>query len=88
MQDGQVETPVKTLYWDYYQYVVSHPVRWDQPTALLYGEADNLCEYDYVRGFAGQCRAEMTVLEKGEHFFHTEEQLAFLRQWLDNHIMD
>lgn len=87
-QEGQVETPMKTLSWDYYQYVVNHPVQWDQPTALLYGEADALCEYDTVKRFAEHSRADLTVMEQGEHFFHTEEQLAFLRQWLQEQIRE
>ena len=88
MQEQEVRTPVKTLYWDYYQYVREHPVSWNHRTALLYGEADNLCEYEYVKGFADRCHAKMTVLKAGEHFFHTREQLTFLRQWLQERIMD
>lgn len=30
-----IETPAKTLYWDYYQYVCDHPVQWEKPTAIL-----------------------------------------------------
>lgn len=88
LQEQEVQTPVKTLYWDYYQYVKTHPVRWNHPTALLYGEADNLCEYDCVKQFAGRCNAAMTVMKEGEHFFHTGEQLAFFRQWLQCRIQD
>ncbi|MDR2933053.1 MAG: alpha/beta hydrolase [Oscillospiraceae bacterium] len=81
-----VVTPAKTLYWDYYQYVLSHPVRWDKPTAILYGSKDSLCERNYVDAFAVQTGAELTVMPDGEHFFHTEEQLMFYRRWLEGHI--
>ena len=39
-QQKEIVTPFKTLYWDYYQYVVEHPVAWDKKTALLYGAKD------------------------------------------------
>lgn len=82
----QIATPFKTLYWDYYQYVVEHPVAWKKKTALLYGAKDFLCELDYVKGFADRAHADMTVYEEGEHFFHTEEQIAFYRDWLIKQI--
>lgn len=81
-QEEEVETPIKTLSWDYYQYVVGNPVAWEKPTAILYGAQDNLCEFEVVSRFANQNHADMTVLENGEHFFHTEEHLFFFRQWL------
>lgn len=81
-REGEIETPAQTLYWDYYQYVLEHPVEWNVPTAILYGGADELCEYEYVKAFAGRSHADMTVLEGGEHYFHTDAQLSFLRQWL------
>lgn len=81
-REQAIETPVKTLYWDYYQDVLRRPVIWEKPTAMLYGARDTLCEWAAVSAFARRTGAEMTVLEDGEHFFHTDAQLAFLRQWL------
>ena len=83
-QQKEIVTPFKTLYWDYYQYVIEHPVEWNKKTALLYGAKDFLCEYEIVKNFADRAHAEMTVLDEGEHFFHTEEQIAFYRDWLTN----
>ena len=85
-REGEIATPAKTLYWDTYQYTIAHPVRWQKPTALLYGDQDALCAYEDVRAFAERSGAEMTVLDGGEHFFHTDAQLAFYRQWLKAHI--
>lgn len=82
----QIATPFKTLYWDYYRYAVEHPVAWEKKTALLYGAKDFLCEFDYVKDFADRAHADMTVYEEGEHFFHTEEQMAFYRDWLIKQI--
>lgn len=86
-QEQEIPTPVKTLYWDYYQYVLEHPVEWHKPTALLYGAKDNLCEFEYVDRFAKCIQADITVFKDGEHFFHTDAQLAFLRQWLQSHLL-
>jgi predicted alpha/beta-fold hydrolase len=85
-KERKIATPVKTLYWDYYQYVLSHPVEWNKKTALLYGSNDNFCEFDFVSDFAKRTHAEMTILENGEHYFHTEKQLVFFREWLRDNI--
>ena len=87
-QQKEIVTPFKTLYWDYYQYVVEHPVVWDKKTALLYGAKDFLCEFDFVKSFADRAHADMTVFEEGEHFFHTEEQVAFYQAWLTKQIKE
>jgi alpha-beta hydrolase superfamily lysophospholipase len=86
-QEREIPTPVKTLYWDYYTYVAKHPVEWSVPTMLLYGKKDELCEFEVVEGFACRAGAIMTVFDEGEHFFHTDEQMAFFRRWLQNSIL-
>lgn len=70
------------LSWEYLAWVRSHPVSWRIPTEILYGSEDNLQSMDTVRAFAAGYGAGMTVMEHGEHWFHTEEQLRFLREWL------
>ena len=85
-KEQEIATPAKTLYWDYYKYVLEHPVEWNKPTALLYGRQDALCEFDDVGHFAERTHAELTVLDDGEHYFHTQAQLNFMRQWMQTHI--
>ncbi|MDL2237319.1 alpha/beta hydrolase [Christensenellaceae bacterium OttesenSCG-928-K19] len=85
-REGEIQTPVKTLYWDYYQYVAQNPVEWDKPTALLCGEKDDISEFEKVREFAERFKASLIVMEGGEHYFHTEEQLGYFRGWLERHI--
>ena len=70
------------LSWEYLAWVRSHPVSWHIPTEILYGSDDNLQSMDTVKAFAAGCGAGMTVMEHGEHWFHTEEQLRFLWEWL------
>ena len=70
------------LSWEYLTWVRSHPVSWHILTEILYGSEDNLQSMDTVKAFAAGCGAGLTVMEHGEHWFHTEEQLRFLREWL------
>lgn len=78
-----VENDIETLYYPYYAYVKAHPItRWDHPTAILRGEGDTLSAYGAVKGFADRFGCELTQQKGGEHWFHTEEQLAFFRGWL------
>lgn len=86
--EKEISTPIgQTLYWDYYCYVKEHPIiAWNNPTLILYGSEDNLCEFDVVSAFVKRFDCDLQVMEHGEHYFHTEEQLQFLRQWLKKHI--
>ena len=82
---GTVPTPFgEDLSWDYLCYVRSHPVRWMAPTAILYGEQDNLTPFETIDAFAKKHRAALAVMKSGEHWFHTEEQLRFLDDWIRN----
>ena len=70
------------LSWEYLSYVRSHPIDWDVPTQILYGENDNLTSYETVRTFADRHDASLTVMENGEHWFHTDEQMRLLDDWI------
>ncbi len=73
------------LSWDYLKSVREKSLEWDVPTAVLYGENDFLVPYGEILKFADKTGAIVTVMKNGEHWFHTEEQLAFLDRWiLDN----
>lgn len=82
---AQKEIPTEfgeTLSWDYLCYARSHPISWNIPTAILYGEADNLTSYETISAFAEQTGSQLTVMKGGEHWFHTEAQLQFLDCWI------
>ena len=72
----------ETLSWDYLCYVREHPISWNVPTRILYGEHDNLTSIETVSAFAERCHAKLTVMPGGEHWFHTEAQMRFLDHWL------
>ena len=75
----------ETLSWEYFQYVKDHPVKWDIPTHILYGENDNLTSLDTISEFAERISASITVMKGGEHWFHTPEQMRFLDKWIIEH---
>lgn len=72
----------ETLSWEYLSYVRSHPLQWKVPTEILYGGQDHLTHRATITAFARACNGELTVMEEGEHWFHTVEQMAFLDQWI------
>ena len=72
------------LSWRYLCYVREHPIRWNAPLDILYGANDNLTSYATVRAFAEKHCARLTVMEGGEHWFHTEEQVRFLDAWISD----
>ena len=81
--EGEISTEFgETLSWPYLQYVRAHPVsRWETPTRILWAQKDHLVPRDTVDRFASRFRCSLTAAEGMEHWFHTPEQLAVLRQW-------
>ena len=70
------------LSWEYLCYVRDHPIQWRVLTNILYGTKDSLTSFETVCAFAEKHNAALTVMEKGEHRFHTEEQMQFLDDWI------
>ena len=74
----------QTLYWDYYKYVKDNPIiNWNKKTYILYGNKDNLQNEDIIKNFSNKFNCDLTILKNGEHYFHTEEQLKFYKEWLE-----
>ena len=76
----------ETLSWDYLCYVRKHPIEWNIPTYILYGEKDNLTSKETIYEFSEKIGAALTVMEGGEHWFHTDVQMRFLDNWISNSI--
>ena len=77
----------QTLYWDYYKYVKENPIiNWNKKTFVLYGNKDNLQDENIIKNFCNDFNCSLTILENGEHYFHTEEQLEFYKNWIDKVI--
>jgi len=82
-EKGTVPAPSgPALSWEYLRYVREHPVTWDVPTRILYGGRDTFTDPETMGRFAREHGADLTVMENGEHWFHTPEQMAFLDGWI------
>ena len=85
--DGEVSTDFdETLSWQYLCWVREHPYRWKVPTQVLYGAMDNLTSRAVLEQFKQRTGAHLTIMVEGEHWFHTELQLAVLQEWERAHI--
>ena len=73
---------------DYYEWVVNNPITcWDTPTYILRPETDLVVSEEVGRDFISQHQCQVTIMPDGEHWFHTPEQLAFLKTWEENTII-
>lgn len=86
-EKGKIPTDFgETLSWEYLNYVRKNPIEWSIPTKILYAEKDNLISHKTVDAFVESHNATLTVMKNGEHWFHTEEQIAFLNEWMKKAI--
>ena len=67
---------------EYLRFVRENPIAWSVPTEILYAGNDTITSRETVNNFASGHDVKLTVMDNGEHWFHTEEQIAFLDEWL------
>ena len=72
------------LSWDYLTFARKNPIEWNIPTYILYGENDDLTSYETMLNFTNKSKANLTIMKGGEHWFHTDEQIEFLNNWIKN----
>lgn len=78
----------QTLYWDYYLYVKENPItNWNKKTYILYGNEDNMQDENIIKNFSENFSCKLSILEDGEHYFHTEKQLDYYKNWLSKTII-
>ncbi|OJF77417.1 MAG: alpha/beta hydrolase [Treponema sp. CETP13] len=87
-KNKEISTPMgETLSWDYYCYVKDNPVNiWNSPTYILYGTKDNLTEKSVVDLFVKKYNCKIELVENGEHYFQSPEQIEILYKWFNNYI--
>ena len=86
-EKGVIKTPSGAdLSWEYLLYVRDNPIKWNAPSEILYGSADKLIPFETVKKFATGNNARLTVMEGGEHWFHTDEQMLFLNKWIKDDL--
>lgn len=74
----------ETLSWEYLTFVRKNPIECNIPTYILYGEKDNMTSYEAILNFTNKSKANLTIMRDGEHWFHTDEQIEFLNNWIKN----
>ena len=72
------------LSWEYLTFVRKNPIEWNIPTYILYGEKDNMTSYETILNFTNKTKANLTIMKDGEHWFHTDQQMEFLDNWIKN----
>ena len=84
----EIETTFgETLSWNYYQFVKNNPIDfWESKTFILYGENDILTGRSVLDSFQKKYNCSVSILEDGEHYFHTQEQIIFLTNWVEEVI--
>ncbi|MBO7097106.1 MAG: alpha/beta hydrolase, partial [Alphaproteobacteria bacterium] len=82
-EKGIIQTEFgETLSWEYLSWVRNNQINWCFPTHILYASRDNLQSLEDIEDFAAKIGADVTVMNGGEHWFHTSEQLQFLDDWI------
>lgn len=87
-QKGEIPTDFgQTLSHRYRQFALEHTITdWNAPTFVLYGSADNLIERETIERFCQQFCCNLTILQDGEHWFHTDEQISFMLRWVKSSL--
>ena len=81
-QAGEIPTDLgETLSWPYLCWVREHPLHWHGRTQVLYGDRDALTSRTLIERFRQESGAHLTIMEGGEHWFHTPVQMAAVQMW-------
>ena len=82
-EKGEILTSFgETRSWEYLSWVRKNPIDWQVRTEILYASGDELISQGTVDEFVKSHDAGLTVMENGEHWFHTREQMDFLYGWI------
>ena len=77
LDDGTV------LSYDFYQHVANEENKWNVPTDILYGAYDEIVYSGSMLEFLeNHPSARLTVKSEGEHYFETEEDQEFIKNWI------
>lgn len=87
-REGEIKTADGTvLSQDYLTYAAEHPMNvGNVPVSVLYGENDAMTSRKTLDDFAARSGASVTVMDGGEHWFHTDEQVTFMRKWQEESV--
>ena len=73
----------QSLSYDFYQHVLNYEDNWKVPTDILYGSRDELVYIENIADFlAAHPSAKLTIKQGAEHYFYTEEEKEFIKNWI------
>ena len=82
-REGRVDTPIDPLRWDYYRYIMEHPVeKWSIPTAILYGGKDALQSEEVMSDFARRFSCDLTISPESGHAFMETDGNIIVKKWI------
>ena len=83
-QERMILTHVgQPLFWEYWSFVLNNPItKWETLSRILYAENNDMTPLCIVRNFAQKFDYDLSVMKNGEHWFHTPQQLDYLRSWI------
>jgi len=70
-----------TLEWEYVNYVLTHPPRWKHRTHILRGKRDYLTSSEGAQKFTDATKGTLVEVDAA-HYFHTSEELDWIRAWV------
>ena len=87
-QERMILTHVgQPLFWEYWSFVLNNPItKWETPSWMLYAENDDMMPLKIVKNFAQQFSCTLSVMKNSEHWFHTPQQLDYLRSWIKSAV--
>ncbi len=73
----------QTLSYEFYDHVLNYKDNWNTPTDILYGDLDELVYIENIADFlAKHPSAKLTIKCGAEHYFHTQEEKDFIKNWI------
>ena len=89
-KEGEIPTDYgETLSWKYLLYARENPVAAiSRKTSLLYATGDEMISRCTVEKFAKENKCRLTIMDGGEHWLHTPEEVKFMEEWERENIAD
>ena len=73
----------QTLSYAFYEHVLNYKDNWSIPTDILYGDQDELVYIENIADFlAHHPNARLTIKRGSQHYFHSDEEKAFIKSWI------
>jgi len=86
-REREIDTPIDLMSWDYFRYVLEHPVdKWGIPTSILFGARDTLQSESVMRDFANQYDCTLRISETSDHPFMDQSDGPIVAQWLRDNL--